>query len=63
MVEVLNAIYKPAFMGYSYGFLPGRNPHQALDALAYGIRCRPVNWIMDADIASFFDTVNHDWLQ
>jgi len=63
VVEVLNAIYEPAFMGYSHGFRPGRNPHQALDALAYGIRCRPVNWIIDADIARFFDTVNHDWLQ
>jgi group II intron reverse transcriptase/maturase len=63
VVDVLNAIYEPAFKGYSHGFRPGRNPHQALDALAYGIRCLPVNWIIDADIASFFDTVNHDWLQ
>lgn len=63
VVDVLNAIYEPAFKGYSHGFRPGRNPHQALDALAYGIRCRPVNWIIDADIACFFDTVNHDWLQ
>ena len=58
-MEVLNAVYEPAFMGFSHGFRPGRNPHQAL---AYGIRCRPVNWILDADIASFFDTVDHDWL-
>jgi len=63
VVEVLNAIYEPVFKGFSHGFRPGRKPHQALDALAYGIRCRPVNWIIDADIASFFDTVNHDWLQ
>lgn len=62
VVEVLNAIYEPVFMGFSHGFRPGRNPHQALDALAYGIKCRPVNWIIDADIASFFDTVDHDWL-
>lgn len=62
VVDVLNAIYEPAFMGFSYGFRPGRSPHQALDALAYGIKCRPVNWILDADIARFFDTVEHDWL-
>lgn len=62
VVEILNAIYEPAFMGFSHGFRPGRNPHQALDALAYGIKCRPVNWIVDADIASFFDTVDHNWM-
>jgi RNA-directed DNA polymerase len=62
VVDVLNALYEPAFMGFSYGFRPGRNPHHALDALAYGIKNRPVNWIIDADIASFFDTVDHDWL-
>jgi group II intron reverse transcriptase/maturase len=62
VVEVLNAIHEPAFMGFSHGFRPGRNPHQALDALAYGIKCRSVNWILDADIASFFDTVDHAWL-
>jgi len=62
VVDVLNAIYELAFMGYSHGFRPGRNPHQALHALAYGIKCRPLNWIIDADIVSFFDTVNHDWL-
>lgn len=62
VTEVLNAIYEPAFMGYSYGYRPGRSQHQALDALAYGINCRPVNWIIDADIAAFFDTVSHDWM-
>lgn len=63
VVEVLNAIYEPAFLGYSYGFRPGRTPHQALDALAYGINRRRINWIADADIANYFDTVSHDWLQ
>jgi len=62
MVEVLNAIYEPAFLGFSYGFRPRRSPHDALDALAYGLRWKPVNWIIDADITRFFDTVDHEWL-
>jgi group II intron reverse transcriptase/maturase len=62
VVEVLNAIYEPAFMGFSYGFRPGRGQHDALDALAYGINRRAVNWIVDADITAFFDTVSHDWM-
>ena len=60
--EVLNAIYEEDFLGFSYGFRPGRGAHDALDALAFGIRHRKVNWIVDADIRSFFDTVNQDWL-
>lgn len=60
--EVLGAIYEEDFLGFSYGFRPGRGPHDALDALAVGIRSRRVNWIVDADIRSFFDTVSHDWL-
>jgi RNA-directed DNA polymerase len=62
VVEVLNAIYEADFLGFSHGFRPGRSQHDALDALAYGIKVRRVNWILDADIRSFFDTVNHDWL-
>lgn len=62
VVEVLNAIYEPDFLGFSYGFRPGRSPHQALDALATGIQIRKVNWVLDADIRSFFDTLEHGWL-
>jgi RNA-directed DNA polymerase len=62
VVEVLNAIYEPDFLGFSYGFRPGRRQHDALDALAYGIKWQRVRWILDADIRSFFDTVDHDWL-
>ena len=62
VVEVLNAIYEEDFLGFSYGFRPGRGQHDALDALAVGIETRAVNWMLDADIAGFFDTVNHDWL-
>jgi RNA-directed DNA polymerase len=62
VVEVLNAIYEEDFLGFSYGFRPGRGPHDALDALAVGITRTRVNWIVDADIAAFFDTVSHEWL-
>jgi RNA-directed DNA polymerase len=62
LVEVLNAIWEEDFLGFSYGFRPGRGQHDALDALAVGIDQRQVNWILDADIAGFFDTVSHDWL-
>ncbi len=62
VVEVLNAIYEKDFLGFSYGFRPGRGQHDALDALAVGISSRNVNWILDADVSKFFDTVNHDWL-
>ncbi len=61
--EVLNAIYEQDFLGFSYGFRPGRSQHDALDALAVGIERMKVNWIVDADIARFFDTVSHEWLQ
>jgi group II intron reverse transcriptase/maturase len=61
-VEVLNAIYEADFLGFSYGFRPGRQPHNALDALAVGIHKRPVNWVLDADLRSFFDTLDHGWL-
>ena len=59
---VLNAIYEEDFLGYSYGFRPKRGQHDALDALVVGIRSRRVNFIFDADVASFFDSVSKDWL-
>jgi RNA-directed DNA polymerase len=59
---LLTEIYEEEFLGFSYGFRPGRGAHDALDALVVGIDSRKVNWIVDADIRSFFDTVNHDWL-
>ena len=62
VVMVLNAIYEEDFLGFSYGFRPGRGPHDALDALTVGITRRKVNFILDADIRSFFDTVSQDWL-
>jgi group II intron reverse transcriptase/maturase len=62
MVEVLNAIHEEDFLGFSYGFRPGRGPHDALDALAVGIGNTRVNWVLDADIAGFFDAVDHAWL-
>lgn len=61
-VEVLNAIYETDFLGFSYGFRPGRSPHMALDALAVGIQQRNVNWVLDADIRGFYDAINHEWL-
>jgi group II intron reverse transcriptase/maturase len=61
-VEVLNAIYEQDFLGFSYGFRPGRSPHQALDALAVGIMTKKVNWVLDADIRRFYDTLDHGWL-
>jgi group II intron reverse transcriptase/maturase len=62
VVAALNAIYESDFRGFSYGFRPGRSPHHALDALAVGITTKKVNWVLDADIQSFFDTVEHGWL-
>jgi RNA-directed DNA polymerase len=61
-VAVLNAIYEEDFLGFSYGFRPGRGAHGALDALVVGINSRRVNFILDADIRSFFDEVSQDWL-
>jgi retron-type reverse transcriptase len=62
VVAVLNAIYEEDFLGFSYGFRPKRRQHDALDALMVGIQRRKVNWILDADYRSFFDTVSHAWL-
>jgi RNA-directed DNA polymerase len=59
---ILNKIYEEDFLGFSYGFRPGRGAHDALDALCVGITSRKVNFILDADIQSFFDTVSQEWL-
>jgi retron-type reverse transcriptase len=59
VVTILNAIYEMDFKGFSYGFRPGRSPHKALDALNVGICRKRVNWILDADIRGFFDTMSH----
>jgi RNA-directed DNA polymerase len=63
VVEVLNAIYEADFLGFSYGFRPGRSPHRALDALATAITRERVNWVLDADIRGFFETIDHGWLR
>ena len=62
VAEVLNGIYEADFIGFSYGFRPGRGPHDALDALAAGIY-RKVSWVLDADIRDFFTSVDHGWLK
>jgi group II intron reverse transcriptase/maturase len=59
---ILECIYEQDFLGFSYGFRPGRGCHQALDALSVGITKRKVNWIIDADIRGFFDNISHEWL-
>jgi RNA-directed DNA polymerase len=59
---VLNAIYEEDFLGFSYGFRPGRGAHDAMDALVVGIESRKVNYILDADVRSFFDSVSQEWL-
>src|SRR5437763_6618447 len=62
VVEVLNAVYEADFLGFSYGFRPGRGPHDALDALSVGIWQKRVNWVLDADIRDFFTRIDHSWL-
>ena len=61
VVTILNQIYEVDFKGFSYGFRPGRSPHQALDALYVGLVRSKVNWVLDADIRGFFDHMNHEW--
>jgi RNA-directed DNA polymerase len=61
-VEVMNAIYETDFLGFSYGFRPGRSQHNALDALYTGLLTKPVNWVLDLDIKGFFDAISHEWL-
>jgi RNA-directed DNA polymerase len=63
VVEVLNAIYEQDFLGFSYGFRPGRSPHEALDALVVGVERRRVNWVLDADIRDFFSRLDQSWLE
>jgi group II intron reverse transcriptase/maturase len=62
VVEVLNAVYEVDFLGFSYGFRPGRKQHDALDALAVGLEKKKVNWVLDADIRDFFNQLDHDWI-
>ncbi len=62
VVTVLEAIYEEDFVGFSYGFRPGRSQHDALDALHVGIYRRQVNWVLDADIQEFFDAMSHSWI-
>lgn len=62
VVEVLNAIYETDFLEFSYGFRPKRSAHDALDAVAVGLMKTRVNWVLDADIRGFFDTLDHGWL-
>lgn len=60
--RILEPIYESVFLGFSYGFRPGRSPHMALDALDVALR-RKVNWVLDADIRSFYDTIDHGWMK
>jgi len=62
VMTVLNQIYEEDFLGFSYGYRPQRGAHDALDALWVGISTKKVNWVLDADIRGFFDTINHEWL-
>ena len=62
VIEVLNAIYETDFLGFSYGFRPGRSPHDALDAMSVGITQKKVKWVLDADLRDFFSTLDQTWL-
>jgi group II intron reverse transcriptase/maturase len=62
VVTVLNQVYEEDFLGFSYGFRPGRSQHDALDALFVGLRRKKVNWVLDLDVRGFFDNVSHEWL-
>jgi RNA-directed DNA polymerase len=61
-VEVMNAIYETDFLGFSYGYRPGKGQHNCLDALYVGQLTRRINFVLDCDIRSFFDKLSHDWL-
>jgi group II intron reverse transcriptase/maturase len=63
VVEVVNAIYEHDFVGFSYGFRPGRSQHDALDALTVAIKRRRVNWVLDVDIRDYFSSLDHSWLE
>jgi len=62
VVTILNALYEEDFLGFSYGFRPGRSQHQALDALSYALTVKHVNYVLDADIRGFFDSISHEWM-
>jgi len=62
VVTVLNTIHEEDLLGFSYGFRPGRSQHDALDALTVALKSQKVNWILDADITSFFDEIDHEWM-
>ena len=62
VAEVLSAVYEADFLGFSYGFRPGRSPHDAVQALHAAVMSQRVNWVLDADIRSFFDSVDHELL-
>ena len=62
VVTILNTIYEEDFLGFSYGFRPGRSQHQALDALSYALTVKHVNYVLDADIRGFFDSISHEWM-
>jgi group II intron reverse transcriptase/maturase len=62
VATVLNEIYEEDFLGFSYGFRPGRRQHDALDALWVGLKRKRVNWVLDVDVRGFFDNVSHEWL-
>jgi group II intron reverse transcriptase/maturase len=61
-VQVLEAVYEADFLGFSYGFRPGRGQHNALDAATVAIEQHKISWVLDADIRGFFDTMDHDWV-
>jgi retron-type reverse transcriptase len=63
VVAILNQIYEAAFLGFSYGFRPGRSQHHALDALATGILRQPINWVLDLDVVRCFDSFDRVWLE
>jgi len=60
--QIFSTIWEAEFLGFSYGFRPGRSPHDALDALTVGITRKRVNWVLDADLRGFYDTLSHEWL-
>ena len=62
VVEVMNAIYKEDFVGFSYGLRLGCGQHEALDALAVALRRKKVNWVFDADVRGFFDAIDQEWM-
>ena len=62
VATILNQIYEEDFLGFSYGFRPGRNQHQALDAVSVALTEKKVNYVLDADIRGFFDNLDHGWM-